>query len=272
MARTVEDVALLWSVLTGVAVPEPRLDGLTVGLLRQRADARRRARDRAERRGRELGRPSSSGSARGSSRRRFPSRPRDTWPVFLHEARESTARRSPSRADEYGDTSCRPKLEAAQRVAPDDVSSGLRARSRTGARYEPDVDLYVSPCFAHRAAARGRRRARGPAAALVVPALGQPDRLGRARDRQPAAVAPHDETVLAAGLAWERGKLRTPVRGVATADCRCCALRSLAALSQRLRQGRAEALGRSPRAWRNSASRRAPTRRRSACPARRASS
>jgi uroporphyrinogen-III synthase len=35
MARSVEDVALLWSALTGRAVPEPRLAGLNVGLLRQ---------------------------------------------------------------------------------------------------------------------------------------------------------------------------------------------------------------------------------------------
>src|SRR5207253_4535111 len=33
MATTVADVALTWSVLTGESVPEPRLDGLTVGLL-----------------------------------------------------------------------------------------------------------------------------------------------------------------------------------------------------------------------------------------------
>ena len=35
MARSVEDVALMWSVLTERPVPEPRLAGLTVGLLRQ---------------------------------------------------------------------------------------------------------------------------------------------------------------------------------------------------------------------------------------------
>jgi aspartyl-tRNA(Asn)/glutamyl-tRNA(Gln) amidotransferase subunit A len=35
MARSVADVALLWSVLTGRPVPEPRLEGLTVGLVRQ---------------------------------------------------------------------------------------------------------------------------------------------------------------------------------------------------------------------------------------------
>src|SRR5207237_2219002 len=33
MANTVEDVAAMWSVLTGEPVPEPRLEGLTVGLL-----------------------------------------------------------------------------------------------------------------------------------------------------------------------------------------------------------------------------------------------
>ncbi len=35
MGRSVADVALLWSVLSGRPVPEPRLDGLTVGLLRK---------------------------------------------------------------------------------------------------------------------------------------------------------------------------------------------------------------------------------------------
>src|SRR5437764_8290579 len=35
MARSVADVALMWSVLTGKPVPEPRLEGLAVGLLRQ---------------------------------------------------------------------------------------------------------------------------------------------------------------------------------------------------------------------------------------------
>src|SRR5262249_58522167 len=33
MARSVADVALMWSVLTGAPIPEPRLAGLTVGLL-----------------------------------------------------------------------------------------------------------------------------------------------------------------------------------------------------------------------------------------------
>ena len=35
MARTVSEVADAWAVLTGKPAPEPRLDGLTVGLLRQ---------------------------------------------------------------------------------------------------------------------------------------------------------------------------------------------------------------------------------------------
>src|SRR4029077_5575607 len=35
MARSVEDVALVWSLLKDAPVPEPRLEGMTVGLLRQ---------------------------------------------------------------------------------------------------------------------------------------------------------------------------------------------------------------------------------------------
>src|SRR5207249_9127058 len=35
MARSVEDVALVWSLLKGKPVPEPRLEGVTVGLLRR---------------------------------------------------------------------------------------------------------------------------------------------------------------------------------------------------------------------------------------------
>ncbi len=38
MARTVADVALFWSVLAGEPVPEPHLDGLTVGLVRRAPD------------------------------------------------------------------------------------------------------------------------------------------------------------------------------------------------------------------------------------------
>ena len=48
MGRSVEDVAAVWSVLTGRPVPEPRLRGLTVGLLRRARRSRRRPRDGVE--------------------------------------------------------------------------------------------------------------------------------------------------------------------------------------------------------------------------------
>ena len=70
----------------------------------------------------------------------------DMWPLFLHEAAQSHRETFPSRADEYADT-IRPKLEAAQRVAADDVSTAYGALEAWRA-YEPDVDLYVSPGFA----------------------------------------------------------------------------------------------------------------------------
>ena len=71
MARSVEDVALMWSVLTGAPVPEPRLAGLTVGLLRQPPGSAT-ARDRALRRRGGLGR----GSRAARRPRRRGARPR----------------------------------------------------------------------------------------------------------------------------------------------------------------------------------------------------
>ena len=52
----------------------------------------------------------------------------------------------PARADEYGYT-IRPKLEAAQRVGADDVAKAYGALASWRA-YEPEVDLYASPCYA----------------------------------------------------------------------------------------------------------------------------
>ena len=78
-------------------------------------------------------------------------------------------------------------------------------RSRSGGAYEPEVDLYVSPCYA-----------------VELP----PEDADELEVRLPLTsflrwtnltgwaglaignmqfVAPHDEVVLAAGLAWERG-------------------------------------------------------------------
>jgi hypothetical protein len=98
----------------------------------------------------------------------------------------------------------RVKLDAAQRVAADDVAAAYRAIEEWR-RYEPEVDLYVSPCVA-----------------IALP----PEDVDELEIRLPLSsflrwvnlvgwaglaignmqlVAPDDEVVLAAGLAWERG-------------------------------------------------------------------
>jgi aspartyl-tRNA(Asn)/glutamyl-tRNA(Gln) amidotransferase subunit A len=145
MARTVADVAALWSVLAGRAVPEPRLAGLTVGLLRQPpeiGDGRPTERsDAAE--------PWAAELERLGARvveARVPHATADTWPLFQHEAARSHAATFPSRADEYGRV-MRIKLEAAHRVRPDAVDAATRALDEWR-RFRPEVDLYVSPCYA----------------------------------------------------------------------------------------------------------------------------
>ena len=97
MGRSVEDVALLWSVLSGRAVPEPRLDGLTVGLLRRApeiGDGREtETSDAAEAWVADLERlgarvvEAAVPAARG-----------DTWPLFLHEAAREPPRHVPRAA------------------------------------------------------------------------------------------------------------------------------------------------------------------------------
>ena len=145
MARSVSEVALMWSVLAERAVPEPRLAGLTIGLLRQPpgiGDGREtETSDAAEVWVAEL-----SGSAPASSKHACRSRVLKTWPEFQHEALRSHAETFPGRADEYGDV-MRIKLEAAQRATPDEIEAAYRAIEEWR-RYEPDVDLYVSPCYA----------------------------------------------------------------------------------------------------------------------------
>jgi aspartyl-tRNA(Asn)/glutamyl-tRNA(Gln) amidotransferase subunit A len=202
MARTVEDVALMWSVLTGRPVPEPRLEGLTVGLLRQPpgiGDGREtETSDAAEAWVPDLERLGAR--VVGS---RIPEPSANTWPQFQHEALQSHAATFPSRADEYSDV-MRIKLEAARRATPEEIEAAYRAIEEWR-RYEPEVDLYVSPCYA-----------------IELP----PEDADELEIRLPLSsflrwvnltgwaalaignmqlVAPRDEVVLAAGLAWERG-------------------------------------------------------------------
>jgi aspartyl-tRNA(Asn)/glutamyl-tRNA(Gln) amidotransferase subunit A len=207
MARTVEDVALMWSVLTGKPVPEPRLEGQTVGVLTRppsvgdghRPPANLAAEAYVERL-EELG-------ARCVSAE-IPEPEANTWPVFYHEARKSHSATFPARADEYGDN-VRRKLELAQSVDPGEVDAAYHA-IEAWRRYEPAVDLLVAPVLGIELPAEDcdELDVRIPFTAFARPI----NLIGWAGlaigDLQ--LIAPHDETVLAAGLAWERGSPARP--------------------------------------------------------------
>ena len=109
----------------------------------------------------------------------------------------------PSRADEYSDN-VRSKLELALEVDPVEVAAAYNALE-AWRRYEPDVDLYVAPCLAIDVPEEDcdELALRVPLAAWLRPInlLGWAGlAIGNLQ-----LIAPHDETVLAAGLAWERG-------------------------------------------------------------------
>jgi aspartyl-tRNA(Asn)/glutamyl-tRNA(Gln) amidotransferase subunit A len=202
MARTVDDVAAMWSVLTERAAPEPRLAGLTVGVLTRppsvgdgnRPDENLAAEQYVER---------LEGLGARCVKGEIPEPEANTWPVFFHEATESHRSTFPARADDYGDN-VRTKLELAQSVDPDAVASGYRALE-SWRRYEPDVDLFVAPVLGIDVPPEDcdELDVRIPVTAFARPF----NLLGWAGfaigDLQ--LIAPHDETVLAAGLAWERG-------------------------------------------------------------------
>ena len=201
MARSVADVAAMWSVLAQEPVPEPRLTGVTVGLLRrppgigdgretEQSDASERWVADLERLGARV------------VEAQVPEPSANTWPQFQHEALRSHAATFPGRADEYTEV-MRIKLEAARRATPEEISAAYRAIEEWR-HYRPEVDLYVSPC-----------------SGLELP----PEDADELEVRLPLTsflrwvnltgwaglaigdmqlVAPRDETVLAAGLAWER--------------------------------------------------------------------
>jgi Asp-tRNA(Asn)/Glu-tRNA(Gln) amidotransferase A subunit family amidase len=202
MARSVEDVALLWSVLADRPVPEPRLDGVTVGVLR-RAPAIGDGRVPAQ---------TDAADAWTAALQRLGARvvearveepAANTWPLFFHEAAESHRETFPSRADEYGDN-CRTKLELAQAVDRDEVASA-HAALQEWRRWEPEVDLYVLPCVSIDTPPEDcdELEVRLPFTENLrwVNLIGWSGlAIGNLQ-----LVAPRDETVLAAGLAWERG-------------------------------------------------------------------
>ena len=202
MATSVDDVALMWSVLTERPVPEPRLAGLTVGLLRQPpgiCDGRETERsDAAEDWVADLERLGAR-----VVEARVPEPSASTWPQFQHEALLSHAATYPGRADEYG-VLMQKKLGAALRAKPEDVEAAYR-EIEEWRRYEPEVDLYVSPCYAVGLPAEDadELEVRLPLTSFLrwTNLTGW---AGLAIGNM-QLVAPRDEVVLAAGLAWERG-------------------------------------------------------------------
>ncbi len=202
MATTVADAALMWSVLAQRPAPEPRLSGLTVGLLRKApwvgGEYVPEATGVAEQWIADLERLGAT-----VVEAEIPEPEANTWPLFEHEAAESHRETFPSRADDYGFT-IRPKLERAQEVKPDDVDAAYKA-VHAWRGYEPPVDLYVAPCITGELPPEDvderdvRFQLSGEVrwvnlvgwAALAIGNL--------------QLIAPRDETVLAAGLAWERG-------------------------------------------------------------------
>ena len=202
MARTVEDVALMWSVLAERPVPEPRLAGLTIGVMRRApgiGDGRTtETSDAAEAWVADLERHGARVVEAA-----VPDAEANTWPQFQHEAVQSHAATFPLRTDEYGGA-MRKKLETAQRVSSDDVVAAYRAIEKWR-RYEPDVDLYVSPCVAIELPDEDvdELEVRLPLSSFLrwVNLVGW---AGLAIGNM-QLIAPRDEVVLAAGLAWERG-------------------------------------------------------------------
>lgn len=95
-------------------------------------------------------------------------------------------------------------FEAAHRVDPDEVAAAYGALDEWR-RYEPEVDLYVSPCTAIDLPPEDadELEIRLPLSSFLrwVNTTGWAGlAIGNLQ-----LVAPHDETVLAAGLAWVRG-------------------------------------------------------------------
>jgi hypothetical protein len=98
----------------------------------------------------------------------------------------------------------RKKLEAAQRATAEEIEAAYRAIEEWR-RYRPEVDLYVSPCHAIDLPSEDadELEIRLPLSSFLrwVNLTGW---AGLAIGNM-QLVAPRDEVVLGAGLAWERG-------------------------------------------------------------------
>ena len=202
MGKTVDDVALLWSVLAAAPIPEPRLAGMTVGLLRQPpgvGDGRPTERS-------DLAETWVADLERGGAEvveAEIPDASANTFAMFGHEALQAHTATFPSRADEYAET-IGPKLQAALATSAEEVEAGYRALEEWRS-YVPPVDLYVSPCYAVELPAEDaiESEIRLPLSSFMrwVNLTGW---AGLAIGNM-QLIAPRDETVLAAGLALARG-------------------------------------------------------------------
>jgi aspartyl-tRNA(Asn)/glutamyl-tRNA(Gln) amidotransferase subunit A len=146
MARTVADCALAYSILTGTAVPEPRLHGLRVGMLTAYPDLAPIADEpvRDERALAYVDRLRALGASVEEVRLPIPEG--DTWAVFYADARAAHAQTFPARRDEYGPNIVA-KLEHAATVTVEQERTARAALAawRGHAAREPAVDLIVSP-------------------------------------------------------------------------------------------------------------------------------
>jgi aspartyl-tRNA(Asn)/glutamyl-tRNA(Gln) amidotransferase subunit A len=200
MARTVADVAATWSVLTGRPVPEPGLAGRTVGLLTCPPSVGDDVRPEASHAAEQWVERLEVLGARVVAAE-VPEPDANTWPLFSHEAATAHGATFPARAAEYSDN-VRTKLELAQRIDAGEVAAAYDAL-HGWRRYEPEVDLLVSPCVAIDLPPEDcdelEVRVAFSAWLRWVNLIGWAAlAIGNLQ-----LIAPHDEVVLAAGLAWE---------------------------------------------------------------------
>jgi len=139
MARTVDDCALAWSVLTGEPVPEPRLDGKRIGKLVRHPGLGARGEPAPE---------DPRAAALPGDPVELPVPEADMWPLFYAEAAASHRETYPRLADDYGPV-IRAKLVRATRVKPEAEAAARAALEpwRAAAQEDPPVDVIVSPAL-----------------------------------------------------------------------------------------------------------------------------
>ena len=136
MARTVEDCALAWSVLSGEPVPEPSLEGRRIGKL-----VRHPSLGEAE-----AGAHDPQTDALPGEPVELPVPEADVWPVFYGGAAASHRGLYPERAAEYGPV-ISAKLDKALATTPEAYERARAAMAawQRAAATDPAVDVIVSP-------------------------------------------------------------------------------------------------------------------------------